>query len=166
MVVDMTEITVSTRLEPEIRAKLIDKALSDGLDICKCLKMLVYGYLGLKTDSPLGENQRLDFGLQIGDYKKKNCKHNVKGVCEYWSWKKEDIPENPPVKFVEYEGIFGEKRFNSEAIRERCAFCYAYERRKEEAKSKEDSSIPPFVRTEEDEIDLEIEDEDEIEIED
>lgn len=127
---DVREITVSTRLDPEIKRKLAEKALSDGLDICGCLRKLVYQYLGLEFPDLLEKERKwrlLEFGLQIGDYKMKSCVYNINGICEFWYWREEDLPKDIPVKFVMSGGGLVGKHYHSEALRERCVFCYGYE---------------------------------------
>jgi hypothetical protein len=126
----MKEKTVSCRLELEIKKKLEEKAFSEGLSINSCIKGLIYEYLGLEPLEKLNIRRKLlllDFGLQIGDYKKKQCKHNESGICTIWHW--EEPKKNISVKFVKEQTISGKTIFHSEAIHERCAFCHNFEKK-------------------------------------
>ena len=95
--------------------------------INSCIKHLIYEYLCLEPRENLEIRKKwalIDFGLKIGNNSRKKCKYNKDGICVLWYW--ESPPKVDGIKFFEYEGLFGNKVFHSQVVREICVFCDSY----------------------------------------
>jgi hypothetical protein len=127
--------TISARVDPKVKAKLIERAGELGVSPSTYLKRLVEEDLGAPAGSQrasiaganpnprAGRDLVLGVVRSFGAHRMLDCEHNERGICTYWGYRPEEVREDAESGL---EFVRREEGLRAKVSPELCGLCDGY----------------------------------------